>query len=136
MNKTQMRKFVKRHGGNNIKVIFSDTGWYAAQVLSENVIAVNLKIKLINWGYRELLLHEIGHIKGETLNYSSVSKSEYVAQKWAIEYSKNNRMGNISKNLIRAAQRWANMKWNSENGCWRKYILAAKKLLKELENKD
>ena len=73
---------------------------------------------------RDLLLHEVGHLKGENNHHSSQVERELSAQVWAINRAKEL---DISKSYARLKwelrSQWTtkHFKWNSP---YRKYILA------------
>jgi len=75
---------------------------------------------------RDLLLHEVGHLKGEDNHNKSLVERELSAQVWAIKKAKELKWTNRVKHLERELQEgWTtkHYKWNST---YRKYILANK----------
>jgi len=75
---------------------------------------------------KDLLLHEVGHLKGKDHNNPSIVEKELSAQIWAIQRAKELKMNKQVKSLEWELQeRWStqNYDWNSP---YRRYILASK----------
>ena len=131
MTREQIKRFVKRHGGSDISVKFKGMGWYAARAYPErNTIYITTSHPIVyNWKIESLLLHELGHIKKNTISDIKY-KNEYQAQKWAIEHALENLMYDVYIDLVKATRRWTKFGWNEDGGKWRIYRKAAKKLIK------
>jgi len=69
---------------------------------------------------RATIFHEIGHF---FVYHTSVSKKEYLVQRWAIRRANKLRMHRVARNMINFILSWENFKWDSEH---RIYILAAR----------
>ena len=136
MTQNQLVKFIRLHGGKDIEVKFKSLGFYAGLAFPlENRIELDNKLPLtISWLEESLLLHEIGHLKRDNSMNKKMHKSsvmrEYVAQKWALDYARDNLMYDIYVDLVNATRDWASYSWNRDGGKWRKYRLAARKLIK------
>ena len=116
--------------------IFTDHGEWAygatAMVGDDNkslIVSVNTDLSE-GRDVRDLLFHEVGHLKGKDNHHPSQVERELSAQIWAIKRAKQLKMTNRYKYLKwELEKRWTTKyyKWNS---CYRKYIMA-NKLAKE-----
>ena len=93
---------------------------------------------------KALILHEVGHL--ETITYDSImdyglGEIEFMAHRWAIEYTYRRRYWNILGDLIYIFDGWSRCRWNSFG---RRYRMAYKvgegdrewvKIYRELEKK-
>jgi len=141
MNKEVVTRFLKRVIADKnilLKVkFFTDKSEYAfgAWVIhskdnTELTVEIN---RCLSKGrdLRDLLLHEVGHLKGKDNNNPSQAKRELSAQLWAIKRAKElkwNKRYNCLKWELKHKWTTKYFDWNSS---YRKYILANKLAVKE-----
>jgi len=131
MTKTQIRQFVRKIHGSDIKIKYfqlKDRPHAWAYVhdkaihLSEDILRENeIFIKMA-------LLHELGHLNSTYCK--TKSKREYDAQIWAINKTDQLGMTRLKKELIKMLKEWdcTGTWWKERNGWryYRRYILASR----------
>ena len=136
MNKKVVLRFLREVVGDSTVILnvtfFTDKsewafGAHAIHSDDNKSLLVRINRCLTNGrDLRDLLLHEVGHLKGEDNHNSSLVEKELSAQLWAIKRAKELKWTKRAAYLEwELRERWAvpTFKWNSG---YRKYILASK----------
>lgn len=132
MTKNQIRNFVKKNSPVHIPLTFKKIirkngtiyiGWCDGKSITIGMNEFNKNKS--NSEQKSILLHEIGHILCPSKH--SGTKPEYEAHRWAIEYTRKNKLKKIEQYLIKDVWNWiCYYKWNSIH---RRYLMAGLKLL-------
>jgi len=134
MSNVEIKNFIKKHSDNpNIKVLHRNRkksvfGYNYLAAVSPDDSCLLLTDRFHASGctiQKATLLHELGHI--------ACGVSEYKSHKWAIKKAVKENLHEVSDALVKQAVEWSKYKWNDSSGWDRSYLLAGRKLVREMK---
>ena len=153
LSKSEIFEFVRRHAqGMPVDVEFykgKPPNAYVSKAWAANAYyrmrhgkltdcTIQLQLSFMNNNRREqkaILLHELGHyIEGSKYEGSSVLM-ECHSHLWALKTAKLEGMKTVRRDLLHTLGWWLKGEWNAK-GIDRRYILAARMILKRLPRSD